>query len=195
MDKKIGFTIVELLVVIVIIAILATASILAYTGIQRRASNTAVINAARQTMNLIQAYAAAEGRYPSTRGQDDSVPGMTTYSCITTDSGCYRRNGDAFIGANTELNTELATIGDVPKNTPNKTASYGIMYNYQAARTLDGNPAPALLIYYLQGEVGCGNIGTVTRGVYVDTNTVDRDYTAYLSDGDFTSCILSVPAP
>jgi prepilin-type N-terminal cleavage/methylation domain-containing protein len=40
-NKK-GFTIVELLVVIVVIAILATISVTAYNGIQNRANNTAI---------------------------------------------------------------------------------------------------------------------------------------------------------
>ena len=39
-----GFTIVELLIVIVVIAILAAITIVAYTGIQSRAYDTAVQN-------------------------------------------------------------------------------------------------------------------------------------------------------
>ena len=45
-SKQQAFTIVELLIVIVVIAILAAISIAAYTNIQQRAKNTAIINAA-----------------------------------------------------------------------------------------------------------------------------------------------------
>lgn len=43
-----GFTIVELMIVIVVVAILAAISIVAFTGIQERAQNTAKIQAAQQ---------------------------------------------------------------------------------------------------------------------------------------------------
>ena len=39
-----GFTIVELLIVIVVIAILATISVVAYTGVQNRTYNSSVLH-------------------------------------------------------------------------------------------------------------------------------------------------------
>jgi prepilin-type N-terminal cleavage/methylation domain-containing protein len=57
MNKKAhGFTIVELLIVIVVIAILATISIAAYTNIQDRAKNAATISAVEQTIKAIHMY-------------------------------------------------------------------------------------------------------------------------------------------
>lgn len=46
--RREGFTIVELLIVIVVIAILAAISIVSYTGIQQRANNTVTIEATGQ---------------------------------------------------------------------------------------------------------------------------------------------------
>lgn len=63
--KSSGFTIVELLIVIEVIAILATISVVAYTGIQRLANNTKTMVAAAQTIRLFEAYKSITGSYPS----------------------------------------------------------------------------------------------------------------------------------
>lgn len=65
MYKKTGFTIVELLIVIVVIAILAAISITAYNGIQIRASNTARVNEAKAWQRLFESYKASTGSYPA----------------------------------------------------------------------------------------------------------------------------------
>ncbi|MFZ1242533.1 MAG: type II secretion system protein [Candidatus Saccharimonas sp.] len=54
--NKRGFTIVELLIVIVVIAILAAISVVAYNGIQNRAYDTTVQSDLRQTYTKIQEY-------------------------------------------------------------------------------------------------------------------------------------------
>lgn len=63
-----GFTIVELLIVIVVIAILAAISVVAYTGIQARANDARRANDIRQVAKLIEVYYAENGSYPSTGG-------------------------------------------------------------------------------------------------------------------------------
>lgn len=60
-----GFTIVELLIVIVIIAILAAISIVAYTGIQDRANDTSVRSDLNNIAKKIELYKAATGAYPT----------------------------------------------------------------------------------------------------------------------------------
>jgi type IV pilus assembly protein PilA len=59
-----GFTIVELLIVIVVIGILAAISIVAYNGVQNRANDAAVQSDLDRMAKSIQAYAAINGDYP-----------------------------------------------------------------------------------------------------------------------------------
>lgn len=56
-----GFTIVELLIVIVVIAILAAISVVAYTGIQTRARASAIISDLKATEKALKAYKIASG--------------------------------------------------------------------------------------------------------------------------------------
>lgn len=59
-----GFTIVELLIVIVVIAILATISIVAYNGIQNRANDAAVQSDLKSIGQKIMAFQATDGKVP-----------------------------------------------------------------------------------------------------------------------------------
>lgn len=68
---KRGFTIVELLIVIVVIAILAAISVVAYNGAQNRSKNSATQSTLRQVQKLVESYNASTGSYPSTGSLDN----------------------------------------------------------------------------------------------------------------------------
>jgi len=59
-----GFTIVELLIVIVVIGILAAITIVAYNGVTARANTTSAQAAASSALKKIEAYNAEESTYP-----------------------------------------------------------------------------------------------------------------------------------
>jgi len=59
-----GFTIVELLIVIVVIGILAAITIVAYSGITARANNTKAISNADSVQKVAETYNADLGHYP-----------------------------------------------------------------------------------------------------------------------------------
>lgn len=69
-----GFTIVELLIVIVVIAILAAISIVAFTGIQNRASDAAVQSDLRNLATKVREYRVIHGEYPN-GGASNVFPG------------------------------------------------------------------------------------------------------------------------
>lgn len=63
--RKRGFTIVELLIVIVIIAILASINIIVYSGMKRRAVHASVQSEASQLATQLALYNAENGDYPT----------------------------------------------------------------------------------------------------------------------------------
>jgi prepilin-type N-terminal cleavage/methylation domain-containing protein len=88
-SKSTGFTIVELLIVIVVIGILAAITIVAYNGVQSKARFSKTQSDIKSIQRNIEAYNAMNGSYPSTGGnwkfqrQDGNafipglVPGIT----------------------------------------------------------------------------------------------------------------------
>jgi prepilin-type N-terminal cleavage/methylation domain-containing protein len=64
--KQRGFTIVELLIVVVIIAILAAITIVAYNGIQNRAKSSSIAASAASLQKKLEAYNIDQTAWPAT---------------------------------------------------------------------------------------------------------------------------------
>lgn len=80
--KRRGFTIVELLIVIVVIGILAAVTIVAYNGIQKRARDAARTGDISSLMKAIEIYKADNGVYPNPCGGNDvgcALSGLGSY--------------------------------------------------------------------------------------------------------------------
>jgi prepilin-type N-terminal cleavage/methylation domain-containing protein len=109
-----GFTIVELLIVIVVIAILAAISIVAYNGIQERARFSAMRSDLSSLNKAIQLYYADNGTYPITptstsycsgnwcgwdQGTNDNfIPGLAPkYITSTPQLSAANANGDTYL--------------------------------------------------------------------------------------------------
>ena len=91
MKDERGFTIVELLIVIVVIAILAAIVIVAYNGIQQRAHTATARSNAEGVQKVVEAYAADDsagsGKYPSLSDLTGWTGGVTRIpNGVTVDS-------------------------------------------------------------------------------------------------------------
>src|ERR1041385_5651051 len=71
-DKR-GFTIVELLIVIVVIGILAALVIVTYNGIQQKARDTERKTDINAVASHLEAYNAQNGRYPTLANVNDAA--------------------------------------------------------------------------------------------------------------------------
>ena len=79
--KESGFTIVELLVVIVVIAILASISVVSYNGIQQRARDSARDSAVRSLKLALEVYKSDFNQYPIAGANPNSgylITGLTS---------------------------------------------------------------------------------------------------------------------
>ena len=85
-----AFTIVELLIVIVVIAILAAISIVAYRGIQERANNAALQSTISQLQKRLEVYKAQNDNYPVT-----TTGALGNANSSLTDANCSRNNATA----------------------------------------------------------------------------------------------------
>lgn len=77
--KQKGFTIVELLIVIVVIAVLAAVTIVAYNGIQSRAYMSKAVSIVDDVVKIVELYKVDNGVYPSTSGKYVCVGKLSDY--------------------------------------------------------------------------------------------------------------------
>jgi prepilin-type N-terminal cleavage/methylation domain-containing protein len=179
-NKQPGFTIVELLIVIVIIGILAAITIVAYNGIQTRAENTTTVQAVGEYAKGIHAYAALNGSYPI----DASFPCLgklgTTCGRVTADASIPNCLGIGGASATTSFDTAMKTVfsGAMPQPSAQSMNCGGTMLSGAFYRSTDGKAAQ--IFYFLRGNQPCADIGGI-------------DSSARSQQDDTTRCTTSFP--
>ena len=201
-----GFTIIELLIVIVVIGILARLTFVVYKNITGKAQATV-------TKNIVQQYTKALAGY---KIQNDSYPDIDSLSDIQASAGVclgtgYEGNG---CGSNFGQGKESAQfnqlmkefIGTVPDIRPHTTSYHfdelnitlnGIILQHLDAddQTLDGQPIDAYAITYALDEPDAECIGgeVLKVGSIPGTNYITGNFTNTLTDGKNTGCFVLLP--
>lgn len=159
-----GFTIVELLIVIVVIGILAAISIVAYSGIQDRAKRSQVASSASQVAKKVRMYYAEYNSYPVALADI----GITSPDGITYD---YTKTDNWFcVAAKTTSGSVIAAGSGSDGNCSQVTASY---FNNG---TLSGNP----VLTRIEPNVD-SNWGTGSPGPGVPADTFSAVWTGFLT--------------
>ena len=196
-----GFTIVELLIVIVVIAILAAISVVAFGGIQERARNSQRLSDASSVIKLIQSYKAANDALPFTTNGNAQCPATFT-------TGCYYTKGAASTTTNA-VETAVAPLGTPPKidsaamsvNLSGTAAVVGPIYQYRAGVSLDGTTqSMAVVIYWLEGgNRNCSPasgklIVSTTAGSYSPPYVTSTNPYTYgnLNGNTATACMVAI---
>lgn len=201
-----GFTIVELLIVIVIIGILAAITIVAYNGTQNRAKNTSVQNDIKQVQRLVESYNALNGSYPSTGG----------LSQVYTDVNCsFAADSDGYKGIDWVPSLSAVTTQRLPQSSLSGTgrsggggcyaySSDGTQYILTAWNAKRGGSSTDVMYrrlgYREEGLFSAnsyicnhaGNIGGISGGVY--TNAENDYYKQSYTVSNITNCNETPPA-
>lgn len=157
-----GFTLVELLIVIVIIAILSAISIVSYNGIRERAEGAQYVAAFDAYEKAIMMYYNQYDSYPIVDNPDKPYAclgsGYTQTADFTTGE-CFKVAGHVFGVVNATTNNEFQKVMSGMPILPSKSSlssgdEYvrGIFYYSTNA----GNFKQAELSYYARGNQQCG---------------------------------------
>lgn len=189
-----GFTIVELLIVVVVIAILAAISTVAFSSVQDRAEIAKTASAVRQYREALSHYRTDNGQYPITGAfclgnQYGTFTGGTTAGCRYSTAVISNGNGSAgrdalkpYMDGQTPMpSTKVMTSGSTEFVGGH---FYGSSYNYR----LDGNRVVAIE-YYVKGNT-CP-VGPVYANTPPNFSSPAVARSSGLSDG--SRCYLLLP--
>lgn len=185
-----GFTIVELLIVIVVIGILAAITIVAYNGIQLRARNTQQISTAKAYLSAFGVYVATNSTYPPVAGNRICL-GIEQGACVNNTS--WTRDTATLEAA---LKTIVSTLPAANSATPivsTPKMGYVPLTNMGGGldTTLDGVNT-AFLIYTIEPPGTC-SAGTPASGNWPNFTSAAPAQGYTVADGAVRVCFIPLP--
>lgn len=206
-QKQFGFTIVELLIVIVVIAIIAAISVVAYNGIQQRARNSQVASVIQAYRKALVQYATINQAYPTSTSAclGDDYPETGVYT-VANNRFCFRSNSAGGI-SNTSFNNAIKPFLSGKTPTPNNTvfgdgsnqwSARGALFMNASSVILDGTPNPWIIIYTVEGLTSCpvGPILNLANWPNATSTPPASGYNTVLGGGTVgVECWLALPDP
>lgn len=179
--KQSGFTIVELLIVIVVIGILAAITVVAYNGIQTRARNNQTIAAVNAWAKAIKLYTADKGSVPGWSACLGGPYGYGSDGTGTSGYQCRQDNASSGINIVGGFNTAIAEyIGSSPPTPYMKSFVFTTTNWYRGAYLY--NTSPQRIDFVLEGNVSpCPGVAGMTQ--------INQQYS---SSSDATLCAMQM---
>lgn len=184
---KSGFTLVELLIVIVIIAILAAITAVAYNGIQSRARDSARTSAVQQIQKALESYRAINGNYPAV------YPGATGTNAPSGFSGVYGMGGGYTYSVDTVGNwlvnltkpvgSNPALLAKVPVDPMNDNSHYFVYYSTNGI----GACQEPFYILGVQGYESASDIPSSSHGVNCTSGGTTANWTTAANRAIFSN--------
>lgn len=152
-----GFTIVELLIVIVVIGILAAITIVAFNGIQTRASDTSVKTDLMNIAKKAETYRAINGVYPS-----NTPTHFTGEYAVKVTSGAYAITPDVsynLLYCSLSPYSEYAILATAKSGKRLYSLNSGAVQEYTGATVWSNTNTAAICGTVLTGSNNAGQVG------------------------------------
>jgi prepilin-type N-terminal cleavage/methylation domain-containing protein len=181
-----GFTIVELLIVIVVIGILAAITLVAYNGVQAKALNGSTQDIALKYRKAMILYATEKGLYPS-----------NSSACFGEGiTGCF--NGSVNTEFNNAIRPYLGNAGSLPAPPMHCHMMYGgcrqgVAFSRQEIN-LDGSSHTWSINYMLDGDEKC-TVPQQAGGTWVNASSTPNSSGRIEFNSNTALCRLILPDP
>lgn len=172
-----GFTIVELMIVIIVIGILATLILMSYNNVRQQAENTKTTYAVKSYIDLLSTYKAMKESFPGY----DSSNSATQYPCLSTDmpgGKCMSVDGTVVdgLGVAYEQSGFKQALNAISSNLPTTSSQQVLIGGHPfvgAYVDLTQNSDSHIFIAYVLGgkNAKCTDLGVIGNKYQIDSSS------------------------